>query len=146
MFLKTYTGALVSMMVLLRSMNESYGEERMRYQKARELASTAQRDLLFANLRQNQSALRKEALAVEALNTLSKRYVVYSPLCLIRDADLSVNMLPSDHAEYLMWDEYIAQREYLMSIYLYEYKSSLAGVYWSARDHHRSTDHQKGTP
>jgi len=82
-FLDAYIHALHSMMILLRSMDESYDEERMRYQKARELASTAQRDLRLANIRRDQSELEKEALAMDALNTLSKRYGMCSPLCLL---------------------------------------------------------------
>ena len=67
------------MMILLRNMDESYDEERLRYQKARELASTAQRDLRLANISRDRSELAKEALAMDALNTLSKRYCMRSP-------------------------------------------------------------------
>ena len=115
-FLDAYIHALHSMVILLRNMDESYDEERMRYQKAMELASTAQRDLRLANIRRDQSELKKETLAMDALNTLSKRYDMCFSFMFIRDADLSVNMLPNHNAKYLMWDKYVAQREYLMSI------------------------------
>jgi hypothetical protein len=84
----------------------------MRYQKAKELASTAQRDLRVANIRRDQSKLERETLAMDALRTLSERYGMCSPLC----SDLRVNLLPIENARYLMLDNYIPQREYLMSI------------------------------
>jgi hypothetical protein len=83
-------------------MGESYGEERMWYQKARELACAAQRDLRLANFRWDRSEPEKEALAMEALNTLSKRYGMCFPFCIIRDADLRENMLPNANAKYLI--------------------------------------------
>jgi hypothetical protein len=91
-------------MMILQNMDMSYDEERMRYQKARELASTAQHDLRLTNIRWNQSDLKREALAMDALNTLSKRYGMCSPLC----SDISVNLLPNENAKYLKWDKYIA--------------------------------------
>lgn len=79
-FLDAYIHALHNMEILLRNKDESYDEERMRYQKARELASTAQRNLRLANIHRDQSELKKETLAMDALNTLSKRYDIFSPL------------------------------------------------------------------